>query len=1605
MNKRLLSLLLLLALLLCAASGLGEQTAVLTTAKINALRDLAGDVNSPWSEGTRLTPDMSALQVWQWTDWFLSNQVRSLLGTVRTYDQLDANNSLDPGTEEVQWMLLEAENTLSRYETLLEEDRLAILNGITLYQSDEASEADRQSAVSRVLEAESEIRQIIRTVSGDYESYLDLMVECNNRLDSQNAESMLESYRDQLMAAALELERIENATNAEFDISVISRHQFGIRVQDSNGKAISGAVVTVTNQLNTAKTATLTTDPFGDAVFWVSDVGANEKDELRLTLRITADGCRTREVKLLRLYGGDTSTIIMEKNDSKPYLVMCGFNGRDILAEKNTFYYTTANTVTHTFSVKLDCFTDGTLQLCTRSDGDTTGTVIASKSFKKTDSDKTEFEFKDAWLSKLLPGTKVYFKIVTKDKQEYVFDTQLDIQKAVVEQPFLSSDSALFKFFGAAGGFGFDIPKEVPFVGGTRLALNIPGNNPMLMILPSGRAMFAWGTDFSHEQLSWKSEDAQDRANATKAFEAKNKSDKLLARAGAYRNVNTTTESKMLGSFGASVSPFVSLQGTYTASDHTLELGGSIGATLAFKGSFTQTFTIGPVPFFAGVDFGMSASFALDTTMSMQMEFVNGAMKVLTNPDITYLDEDDIGLTISIRLELGGTIGVGLQDVASIALRGYGYINPVVSFAASGVSADATLGMGMKVTIRLLFLKWQDTIWEDKCSLTQLNSVMALNAPPEGEYIQFDNTGAQEPLLSAANGVSNGSSGVEPIETRQLFSQMDSATGDFQYVVIGDQTYMFWIQPGASKTQARLNWYNLTDTSKHGEVKWPASAESTTLRKTYADYAFAVEASRGLNNQPSSFCALTVLSGKFFGTSSGKTAEAPDQSVLTTVLMKQNSRKELDIVYYQQHQKVFPKDNYAVMPEVFLTAVGESTPSVYLVSTCTSSDSQRNIYGQVVYREDTSSKTGLDGLAVLDPTSFRDGYSISRYHVGISDASRQWPDEKINIYSLSRNTDDGSSELSRISYGSRVLLATGDITNFRVYSQLEGTNTKDRLFYLERVRLEGGEYVNRLKCITVNVNDLSVDPVKPDYGVEISTDQFDIVKFGSGVYLYWTECSTPTEKAGQSVKEKYMVRCLRYDPDTDTICGPFSMVELKESPNSIKLQDSGTGFYSVDLQSSQGSYLRQSLSRFTYALVSSAELTAVTPNNPCICAGDYTEIVFSVRNTGNVPLSGLNVKISDGSKALQTLHIDCTNPENNSNTIGGRVMNGAYTVSRISSMYDALNQDSWEISQTNADGTTTVRSVQTTMLMPGDTHCYTAKMLIPTDWSGSKTLTAVVDSVEGDVAMNGTVHNGVLMLTGAPQVKRDANAPALITRTGTGAQILNTDVHDLSLNAQLFKVNGEDYVHVSIMNLSGNTESDVTPVLTASYCGETLFTHRFIRSMGDDFGYSMDIPLRTLTRGRSLKELDLYVSTNENYDEFADSDNHVRLQLAVQLCIVGQPVSIPASAGEEAVFSVTAAGGQKPYLYQWQRMTGTDRWENIPGAKEDAYRIESVKEEHNGMTVRCVVTDQFGDSVTSDAATLTILPQTGDSSQLTLWLLLALSSVAVLAMAYRRRRS
>ena len=139
MMKRLLSLVLMLGLLLCAAVSLGEEAPSLSAEQIRALQRLAGEDGTLWQEGTPPSADMNAFQMWQWTDWFLSNRVRSLLGVIQDYQKLETGTPLDAQTEKAQWQLRELENTLSRFETQLEEDRLAILNGISLCQSSETS--------------------------------------------------------------------------------------------------------------------------------------------------------------------------------------------------------------------------------------------------------------------------------------------------------------------------------------------------------------------------------------------------------------------------------------------------------------------------------------------------------------------------------------------------------------------------------------------------------------------------------------------------------------------------------------------------------------------------------------------------------------------------------------------------------------------------------------------------------------------------------------------------------------------------------------------------------------------------------------------------------------------------------------------------------------------------------------------------------------------------------------------------------------------------------------------------------------------------------------------------------------------------------------------------------------------------------------------------------------------------------------------------------------------------------------------------------------------------------------------------------------------------
>lgn len=1619
--KRLLSLLLTLAILLGAMPGLAETAVpVLRSAEIASLKTLAGDAQAgaTWHEGMNPSASMNALQMWQWTDWFLSEKLRSLLGSAQDYIQLASGlsgSTFQADVSTLEWELRALEDQLTYYEEQLSDGRMAILNGIRLYQDVSASAYDRTCAYDRMMEAKEEIRQAIQTISANYADYTALVNRCSeSMLAAPINHSMLTvqgSSAPDLMKEAKRLENSENAADAiDFDVTVISTKQICIAVYDSDKKPLSGALVHLVNNKDSKRTKDVVTGSDGRAVFWVSDLGADEKTDMKLGLRVTADGYQTHEIQTVKIRGGESASVHLKKDDQTPYLVMACFNGRDILNEESSFYYSKKNNVKHTFSVKLSCAGSGELEM--RYPTDAAGTAFQSvkQTFTAADSDKTVFTFEKEWLRILHPESKVSFKLTTNG-QEYTFDTRLKIEKAVVDEPFFDH-SALFSFTSGSGGFGFTIPGDVPFISGSTLSLSIPGNYPTLMILPSGMGMFSWGYDFAPESMTWKTDDTQDQERAIKAFDKQSAADKLLAAAGVYRNVNTTTTPKLLGDYGVHITPFAAMQGLYRRSDQSLELRGNGGATFAFEAGFTQTFTIGPVPFFAGIDFSMGASFGVGINLNMKAEIENGLLKVKEGPVIGY----DSGMTISFRLELGGTIGLGLKDVLSVSLRGYGYINPIIHLTTPQVSAEARIGIGLSVTLRALFLKWSTTLWEGNLPLSSSDSIaLAASGKTTTSSSWRDNDGAEPPSLAAANGVvkAAGASGVEPTTTQKLFDRIDCSAGDFQYVVVDGDTYLFWIQPGKGDTDwERVNWYNLK-TTERGQVTWTGNSakrnnDGKDYQKWFVDYDFTVEPSRDIQGNSSKFCALTILSGRFAKPTSEDKVNPPQEACAASVLMQKQKDGSLEVVYYREETGNFIPYSYPTMPEVFLTATSNKLSSVFMVNTYVRSD-ETKVSGLVVSGND---KAADFSCTALQSYLFENGKEIARYHVGEPTAvSAGAPEEnKMNFYVLGTN-----GVLARIRKNNRQELAKGDIINFKVVTRINGVDDKDTLFYLDRVKTEEGGFIHRLKGVTLSPQSPEKTVTVTDYDIEVNADRFDTVKFGGGIYLYWTECSTPNTSVVSDAKAEYLVRCVRYDPDTDTICDPFTLVQLGESPSSVKLQDTGTGFYAVDLGNKNGSYMRQSMTQFTYQLVMSAELQTAVPNDPCVCAGDYIDLILSVRNTGNLPLSGLNVAVKKGGQVIQTLHIDCTQPQESTNLFFAANGNlaaeqkGVYTIRRVDGMYDALNGDSWNITSTNSNGVTTQRNVRTTLLMPGDTQSYKAKLLIPADWDGKVDLTAEIIQTVGAKQFGALLTENGRPLSNALALTTDAtnDDPVLMRLSQKNAhQLVDTDSHDLMLSAQLFNREDETYVRVSILNRSGNTGSSVVPTLTSTYNGQTLFSHTFRNAMEDDYGYSMDIPLQTLTAGRRLDELDLNVSSKANYEEFADGDNHVRLFLFPKLYIAQQPESLNLVEKQDALFVAAAAGGERPYRYQWQKLNAEGRWVDLPGANQNSYQLAKVTLAQSGLTLRCVVTDEAGDSVTSDSAVLSVfsLPQTGDETQPALWMLLAVASAALIALLCFRRR-
>ena len=96
------------------------------------------------------------------------------------------------------------------------------------------------------------------------------------------------------------------------------------------------------------------------------------------------------------------------------------------------------------------------------------------------------------------------------------------------------------------------------------------------------------------------------------------------------------------------------------------------------------------------------------------------------------------------------------------------------------------------------------------------------------------------------------------------------------------------------------------------------------------------------------------------------------------------------------------------------------------------------------------------------------------------------------------------------------------------------------------------------------------------------------------------------------------------------------------------------------------------------------------------------------------------------------------------------------------------------------------------------------------------------------------------------------------------------------------------------------------------------------------------------------------------------------LTVGTPLCIVTQPQDMEASVGSQIQIRVHAQGDGLTYRWQYQ-MAGQETWNNsgLTGFNSDTL-VVPVTAGRSGQRYRCRITDQYGNDLYSEEATLIV---------------------------------
>lgn len=362
--QRLLCLLTILILLLAQLPALADGYVPLTQQEIAQARQLIameGELQG-WEKGMTPSASMNALQIQQYLEWLLSDEVGGLLVRIRDKAELLGNQSL----EGVEDLLRQFRDQLDHYRDRLETGRLTVFNSLHQLEADaELTQREKRRLTDKVREYVAEMQTIIGTVVRYYQQYEEAVDshELNFLNVLQAADTpdgaITQQAEEKLLAEAEALTNEEQAhidarNSVDFSVVTLSTKQFGFIIRDHEGKLLKDAQVSVQATGYPRSLKTVTTGENGLASFLVADFVPTSNRRVTLDVVVTHSQHNTREMRRLTLRGGQAEIVRLEKYTGVPYLRMACYNGSDIVVQQNTIYYTAKNDAQQTFDVMLE---------------------------------------------------------------------------------------------------------------------------------------------------------------------------------------------------------------------------------------------------------------------------------------------------------------------------------------------------------------------------------------------------------------------------------------------------------------------------------------------------------------------------------------------------------------------------------------------------------------------------------------------------------------------------------------------------------------------------------------------------------------------------------------------------------------------------------------------------------------------------------------------------------------------------------------------------------------------------------------------------------------------------------------------------------------------------------------------------------------------------------------------------------------------------------------------------------------------------------------------------------------------------------------------------